>query len=134
MKQEVIERAELRESPHEPMGAIYVARLRLDGFASLHAGDKPGVVVTRSIKVTGRHLFVNANASDGELRAQIIDAKTGRPLRSHSLDNNVPWKENETCASLQWRESDDVSAVIDRDVRIEFHLRNAHLYSFWFSD
>jgi len=134
LKQEVIERAGLRKSPDEPMGAIYVARLRLDGFASLHASEKPGVVVTRSIKVTGRHFFVNANASSGELRTQIIDADTGRPLRGHSLNDNVPLKENETCASLQWREDDNVSALVGREVRVEFHLRNAHLFSFWFSD
>jgi len=132
LKQEVIERAGLRKSPDEPMGAIYVARLRLDGFASLHAGEKPGVAVTRSIKVTGRHLHVNADASGGELRAEIIDANTGDRL--HALDTNVPLKENEICASLKWQESDDLSALIGREVRIEFRLRNAHLYSFWFSD
>ena len=134
LKQEVIERAGLRKSPDEPMGAIYLARLRLDGFASLHAGEEPGVVVTRPVKVTGPRLFVNADAAGGEVRTQIVVPGSRDALSGCSLSDNMPLKEDRICASVQWREDVDFSPLVGREVQLEFQLRNAHLYSFWFGD
>lgn len=85
LKRELIEAAGLRKSPDEPMGAIFLARLRVDGFASVHAGENLGVVLTKPVRVSGPTLYVNADAAQGELRAEIRDAQTGRAIPGYSL-------------------------------------------------
>jgi hypothetical protein len=85
----MIDESGLRQSPDEPLSGIFVARMRMDGFASLYGGAKPGVVFTTPIKVTGSKLYVNVNAARGELRAEIRDASTGRVIQGYSLNEHV---------------------------------------------
>ncbi len=85
LKKSVVDEAGMRSSPDEPMGALYRARLRLDGFASLAAGPEPGVALTRPVRVDGPRLTVNADASGGELRAEIRDAHTGRIIPGYGM-------------------------------------------------
>jgi hypothetical protein len=40
-------------------GAIGMATLRRDGFASMDAAEKPGTLTTRPVAFKGEHLFVN---------------------------------------------------------------------------
>ncbi len=89
MSRVMIDEAGLRQSPDESFSGIFVARMRIDGFASLYGGAKPGVVLTTPVKVTGSKLYVNANAARGELRAEIRDASTGRVIPGYSLGEYV---------------------------------------------
>ena len=93
LKRSLIEEAGLRTSPDEPMGAIFRARLRLDGFASLTAGSDPGVVLTRPVEVEGPHLYVNADASRGEIRVELRDAASGRVIPGYGMGDMMgdPW-------------------------------------------
>ena len=54
-------------------GAICLAKLRLDGFVSLDAGEVEGYVLTKPLKLEGRSLHVNLSAPGGELRAEILE-------------------------------------------------------------
>jgi len=147
-----------------PGTAFFLARLRVDGFASLHADDEPGLVLTQVVEVTGPNLYVNVDAGGGELRAEIRDARTGASIDGYSLgdimgprhiaDEPLRWRVgagarhaddpvenqtvairgNTTAAPVQWQDKRDVSALIGQKVRISFYLRNAHLYSFWFDE
>ncbi len=146
-----------------PRTAFFLARLRVDGFASLHAGDEPGLVLTQVLHVTGPTLYVNVDAEGGELRTEIRDARTGASIDGYAMgdimgsryiaDGPLRWRvgdgarhaddttdnqtmairENTTAAPVRWKDKHDVSELIGREVRISFYLRNAHLYSFWFS-
>ncbi|MFW5867993.1 MAG: hypothetical protein ACOCX2_09270 [Armatimonadota bacterium] len=69
--------------PDRPTGAIFLAKLRLDGFASLRADD--GMVLTGPVTVDGAELRINANAADGEIRAEIRDAQTGRVIPGFAI-------------------------------------------------
>ena len=54
-------------------GAIVIAALRRDGFASMEAeGGRSGELTTRPLKFKGKHLFVNLN---GELRVDLLDGR-----------------------------------------------------------
>jgi hypothetical protein len=55
-------------------GSIGIATLRRDGFASLDADARGGTLTTRPVTFSGRHLFVNVDCPQGELRAEILDA------------------------------------------------------------
>lgn len=72
-----------------PLGAIFLAKLRLDGFASLEAGDEPGMILTRPVDVDGAKLRINARTMGGEIRAEIRDAQTGRAIPGFSMGDAV---------------------------------------------
>lgn len=51
-----------------------VARLRKDGFVSLHAGETPGEATTQPLTLSGRPITVNARTqADGEIRIRLLD-------------------------------------------------------------
>ena len=68
-----------------PTGAVFLAKLRLDGFASLSAEEAPGAVLTRPITVDGGTLRINARTRDGEVRVEIRDAESGRAIEGFSI-------------------------------------------------
>ncbi len=53
-------------------GAVYLALLRRDGFISLDAGKKEGVLKTKTFTLTGNKLYVNVDAQNGWIQ---VDGK-----------------------------------------------------------
>ena len=113
-------------------GSTHLAFLRRDGFASMDAGPEGGMLTTRPVIFNGQHLFVNAEASRGELRVEVLDER-GRAIESLSLANCIPVARDSTLASVTWGNENDLSAVSGRPVRFRFRLVNGRLYSFWVS-
>jgi hypothetical protein len=113
-------------------GSTGLAVLRRDGFASLGAGEEAGVMLTRPLTFTGSHLFVNVNAPDGELRAGVLD-EHGQPIQGFSHFSCNPVRTDSTSCRITWQGAGDLSSLTGRPVRLEFHLRQGELYSFWIS-
>jgi hypothetical protein len=90
-----------------------LATLRRDGFASMNADEKGGVLTTRPVRFSGSHLFVNAK---GKISAEVIDSEQ----RSKIF----------TCDSTD-QQLMDVSSFAGKPVRIRFHLHEGALFSFW---
>ncbi len=109
-----------------------LAILRRDGFASLDAGEAEGTLTTRPVLFHGKHLFVNADADSGELRAEVLD-QNGRVVSPFSLDNCIPIRSDKTLQGVRWEGADDLSALAGKPVRFRFHLKNSRLYAFWVS-
>ncbi|MBN1341409.1 MAG: hypothetical protein JXQ73_01950 [Phycisphaerae bacterium] len=106
---------------------IGMATLRLDGFASMTAGDAPGSVLTRPLALKPGRLWVNAEVSaGGYVKAAILDEK-GRPVDGYSEGDCVGLQRDSIGAPLAWRDK----AEIEGGGRIRFALRCAKLYSFW---
>jgi len=130
----------LINKPDEQKHAIFLARLRVDGFASLFAGNKSGTILTVPVRVTGPRLFVNVDAGRGKLLTEILDAETRKPIKGYSFaditekDVAVPVCVNKTSVPVKWIEKTDLSELLGRKVLLHFSLENAHLYSFWFND
>jgi hypothetical protein len=104
--------------------------LRLDGFASLHAPYAAGQAVTRPLRLEGNTLTVNfATSSVGWLKVVALDpdgaeiagfgAADAEELAGDEIDRIVRWKSGRT-----------VEALRGRNVRLQFHLRDADLYAF----
>lgn len=72
-----------------PMGGVFMATLRVDGFASLRAGGEGGAVLTKPVTVDGPSLRINANAKGGEIRAEIRDAETGRAIPGFCMGESL---------------------------------------------
>ena len=120
-----------------------LAILRRDGFVSLdEPGDNrrvqrvsslpPGTLITRPVRFSGRHLFVNLAAPSGELRVEILDA-AGKTIAPYTAAACVPVRGDSTSVRVVWSSAPDLAALASRPVRFKFHLTNGSLYAFWVS-
>ncbi len=141
-----------------------LARLRLDGFASLDAGPIGGTVLTVPFWPEGKYLYINGDASEGEIRVEVLQDYTYVELKKFERGESgkglfraekcVPLNENSTCHRVEWengenfiddfpagwnrpKSSDDLKGMLhfsERAIGLRFYLRNAKLYSFWFAE
>jgi hypothetical protein len=120
-----------------------LATLRRDGFVSMdHPGPRgrvervstlpAGTLITRPVRFSGRHLFVNVNAPWGELRVEVLDVD-GRTIGPFTASACVPVRGDTTRAHVAWATAVDLSALAGRAVRFKFQVNNGALYAFWVS-
>jgi len=109
-----------------------LAVMRRDGFASLDANEEPGALTTRPVKFNGRYLFVNVNAPDGELRAEVL-TEDERPIEGLSLKDCVPVSTDSTIQQVRWESGKDLLPLAGKPVKFKFYLKNGSLFSFWVS-
>ena len=102
-----------------------LATLRRDGFASMDAGESEGTLTTRTLSFGGRHLFVNLDAPEGELRVELLDG-------TKVLSTSAPLKGNGTKLRVEWPDGELVSEAL-KPRRFRFRLTKGRLYSFWVS-
>ena len=121
-------------------GCTGLATLRRDGFASMKAGEEEGVLITRPVTFSGKHLFVNADASGGELRVSIMQEdlsdfhdRSSKVLEPFTAENCEPIRSDSTIQRVTWKGASDLSALAGKPVRFRFHLKDGSLYSFWVS-
>ena len=112
--------------------ATGVAFLRRDGFVSLNAHKQAGQLTTRPLTFSGKYLFVNIDAPDGGLLAEVIDMY-GKVVEPFSLKNCIPAKGDSTLTQIRWKGCDDLSILNNRAMRFRFKLDNGKFYSFWVS-
>lgn len=121
-----------KESDDGSGGSTGLAVLRRDGFASLSAGEAGGIVTTRPVRFSGKHLFVNVATAKGRLQAEIVD-ESGRAIEPFTLGNSTPVAVDSTSVPVRWRGAEDLSSVSGKNVKLRFHLASGELYSFWVS-
>lgn len=116
-------------------GAIYVSRLRLDGFVSLNAAELEGALLTRPMLVKGNQLHVNVNARPGgRLRAEVWDAAGRQVLEGFNVDTSTVITGDQISAQLSWAGGKSLGDLAGQRVRLRFILQQADLYSFWVTD
>jgi hypothetical protein len=125
-------RAGIKGSTASGVCTTGLAVLRRDGFASLDAGSKEGTLMTRPVRFRGKHLFVNLDAPEGELRVEVL-GREGKVIAPLGKASCTPVRGDRTAAAVNWRRAKDLSAVAGQPVRFRFHLRGGRLYSFWVS-
>ncbi len=113
----------------EYRGAIYLAKLRVDGFVSLRAAEQPGQVDTRPVVVEGRRLFVNATAK-GALRVEVTSYDGRTVLPGWGAGQCVPVSGDHLRTEVVWPDR-NLAELKGKRVRLRFHLQHADLYSFW---
>jgi len=109
-------------------GAVGLASLRRDGFASMEAEARPGALTTRPLLFSGTHLFVNLEAPDGDLSVELLD-ETGDEVLAASL----PLAGDGTKLQVGWEGLEDLAAHAGKPRRFRFTLRQGGLYAFWVS-
>jgi len=112
--------------------SVGLAFLRRDGFASMDAGAGEGTLTTRPVRFTGKHLFVNLDNPQGELRVEVLN-QAGQVLAPFTARACTPVTANRTLQMVRWKDVKDLSALGSEPVRFRFRLKNGHLYAFWVS-
>jgi hypothetical protein len=102
-----------------------LATLRRDGFASMEAAVPEGTLTTRPITFKGKHLFVNLEAPQGELKAELLSDNNAVLAESESV------KGDKTKTKIVWKNRADLSEFSGKAVRLKFYLKQGKLYSFW---
>ena len=110
------------------MGALELAKLRLDGFVSLTAKNT-GEFLTKPFNVTNETLKVNVNATKGQLDVAILDAKTLEPLPNLSFSNCNPIRSDSIDTSVTWKGLSLLN--YGKPVRARFKMQKSEIYSFW---
>lgn len=113
-------------------GAVGLAKLRRDGFASLQARIPDAAVRTRLVRFKGKHLFVNANTAGSELRARVL-GEDGEPMDGFEFEDCQPFIGNSTSHELQWSEGRTLEKFRDQPVRLQFKMSQGDLFAFWVS-
>lgn len=112
-----------------------LAKLRRDGFVSMHAGKDEGTLVTEPVNFDGKYLFVNADVPSKKslLLVEVLDAD-GKTVKGFTkTDCKGLRKTDSTKAMITWKDNADLTALAGKPVRLKFYLRDGDLYSFWIS-
>ena len=104
---------------------------RLDGFASLDAGDLPGTATTLPLVFQGDRLVLNLEAKGG-VKVAITDEK-GRALPGYGFEDCDSVTGDFVEKIVTWKGSPDIGALAGRSVRLEFQMQDAKLYAFEFA-
>jgi hypothetical protein len=119
----------------QPTARLDRYALRLDGFASAHAGYGGGELVTRPVvwpKATdgkSRELFLNYSTSAaGGVRVEIQGAD-GTVVPGYALDDCQELIGDEIERVVTWKGGSDLAALAERPVRLRFVLKDADIYS-----
>jgi hypothetical protein len=108
--------------------------LRMDGFVSLHARQKPGEFVTKFFTFAGRSLTLNfATSAAGLIRVELQD-RDGRVLPGFSLVESDELFGDTLSRTVTWRDQADVSHLAGQTVRLRMVLSDADLYSLKFEE
>lgn len=120
------ERADWLEDTHT---GIYVVDLRKDGFVSLDASEE-GTLLTEPVTLSGDHVMVNANASDGRILVEILD-EASLPIEGFAGENAPSISEDGVSLAVRFDGQNDISSLTGRPIRLRFTMQNASLFSFW---
>jgi hypothetical protein len=120
-----------------------LATLRRDGFASMEwipgetrvrrriEGETDGVLITRPIRFSGQHLFVNADVKDGELRVEALD-QSGTPIAGFARADCNAVSGDATKLAVTWKGA-SIGSLAGQPIRLRFVMTRGRLYSFWIS-
>ncbi len=113
-------------------GSTGLAFLRRDGFASMNADQTTGTLTTRKLNFNGKHLFVNVDAPQGTLQAEILNQEN-TPLPGFTLSDCLPTQTDSTIHRIQWQNNKSLEKLAGKTLKIRFTLKKAKLYAFWIS-
>ena len=120
-----------------------LARLRRDGFASMDwktggAGiirgrvtSDAGSLTTRPVRFNGKHLFVNGDFGEGQLRVEVLD-QAGAVIAPFTAASCSPVSGNGTKMAVSWNAA-SLGDLAGRTVRLRFTLTKGRLFAFWVS-
>lgn len=117
-----------RDSGVYANGAVGLAKLRRDGFASLNFRFSNAKVSTRPVVFNGNSLYVNANTSSSMLKIE-VSTPGGETIDGFAFDDCIGFIGNSTCTEIRWREK-SIAELSDKPICLNFTMDRGELYSF----
>lgn len=121
-----------------------LATLRRDGFASMDwlpgeggvlrgrlSDAAAGSLTTRPVRFTGKHLFVNGDFRQGQLRVEVLD-RSGSVVAPFTRDACAPVSSDGTKLVVTWNGA-SLADLAGREVRFRFTVTKGRLFAFWVS-
>ena len=106
--------------------------LRIDGFGSLHAKSREGVVVTKPLTFDGDKLSINvATSSAGYVKVELLD-QDGNAIPGFSADDSDLIFGDDLDRVVTWKGKPDLASLANKPVRIRFIMYEADVYSLVF--
>lgn len=113
----------------QPTAHLGRYRLRLDGFASVHAGYSGGCLVTKPFVVEGDRLVLNYSTSAaGGLHVE-IQTPEGDAIPGYTLQECPVIVGDSVERAVSWPTTSDLKPLRGQAVRLKFVLKDADLYS-----
>ncbi len=126
--------------------AIGLAMLTVDRFVSISGDFKAGKLLTRPMTWPGGDLMLNASTTrnldgyplegGGLMAIEVLD-QGGDPVDGFSgderavFDGNVPCRsDTRHSATIRWPGDRSMNELAGRRIKLAFHMRDSHLYSF----
>ena len=126
-------------------GVVGLATITVDRFASITAGFMEGQLVTRPMTWPGGDLLLNASTTrhhdshpldgGGAMQVEVWD-ESGQPIEGFAgdaaapFDRNAPTRGTVEPATVRWPGERNLRELAGRRIRLNFLMRDAHLYSF----
>ncbi|MEO6873979.1 MAG: hypothetical protein ABI222_04070 [Opitutaceae bacterium] len=108
--------------------------LRIDGFVSLHARQKPGSLITPPLIFSGRQLSLNFSTSAaGSIRVELQNA-SGHALPGFALADCDELFGDTLDRIVTWRNQKDLSPLAGKVIRLHVVLSDADLFSLKFQE
>jgi hypothetical protein len=106
--------------------------LRLDGFASVHAGMSEGELITRPFTFKGSKLSLNFSTSAaGSIYVEVLDEER-KPVPGFTLDDCSPIFGDTVDRTVIWTRGKDVSSLAGKTIHLKFVMKDSDLYAFKF--
>ena len=117
------------------VGRQSLAKLRPDGFVSVDA-SMAGELITKPFlwpDDDAVSLYINADASWGEVYCELIDSSAGSPFARFWVPAHLPppFVGDSTKHRVEWGADADIAEVRGKVVAVKFYLHQASLFSFW---
>jgi hypothetical protein len=120
----------------EARGQIGLGIMRRDGFVSMDATPRGGVLTTKPLLLTSDRaedgavqLRVNVKSNNGHCRVELLD-EVGNPIAGYAKADADDIVADTLQTIATWNSNSDIGELVRRPVRLRFHLQNARLYSF----
>lgn len=117
----------------QPTAHVRRYSLRLDGFASVHAGARELRLTTKPIRYTGNSLKINFATSAGGGIKFLIEDLSGPAGSPPSVIESEEQIGNEIERVVTWKNKAAVSAHAGKMVRLQVLLKDADLYAIQFT-
>lgn len=110
------------------------AKIRLDGYVSVEAGDDQGAFVTPPLRFKGNALALNvAVRVGGSVRVGLLD-EAGRPFPGLTPSDCVPITGDRVRHVVAWNAKTRIASLAAHPVCLSFQLTKADLFAFQFTD
>lgn len=105
---------------------IGVLKMKRDRYVAYESTGQ-GTFQTKVLRLSGKTLFVNADASQGELRMQICDLH-GKPLKGYTYADCQPVRSDSVKARIEWKQPRQ--PLPGEPAILQFSLKNAKVFGF----